>query len=146
MVFVSVVSPTTTVCGSFVGAVGGGGGGGASSVVLQSIVSRKRYQVLVYFFFSGVPGLSCSIGCVKTHSGKPEVADTGNRVYNTGTDGGIKSNEYTHMYVMYKTGYRYLTYISSIFRYYRTETVCELFSLVILKKCHNCSVALFPCA
>ena len=40
MVFVSVVSPTTTVCGSFVGAVGGGGGGGASSVVLQSIVGR----------------------------------------------------------------------------------------------------------
>ena len=37
------------------------------------------------------------------------------------TDGGIKSNEYTHIhvYVMYKTGYRYLTYISSIFRYYR---------------------------
>ena len=41
MVFVSVVSPTTTVCGSFVGAVGGGGGGGgASSVVLQSIVGH----------------------------------------------------------------------------------------------------------
>ena len=38
MVFVSVVSPTTTVCGSFVGAVGGGGGGAASSVVLQFIV------------------------------------------------------------------------------------------------------------
>ena len=40
MVFVSLVSPTTTVCGSFVGAVGGGGGGAASSVVLQSIVGR----------------------------------------------------------------------------------------------------------
>ena len=38
MVFVSVVSPTTTVRGSFVGAVGGGGGGAASSVVLQFIV------------------------------------------------------------------------------------------------------------
>ena len=61
VVFVSVVSPTTTVCGSFVGAVGGGGGGAASSVVLQSNVSPG---IIFSFFcvpFILVPGLSCSI-------------------------------------------------------------------------------------
>ena len=47
MDFVSVVSPTTTVCGSFVGAVVGGGGGAASSVVLQSIVSPG----IIFSFF-----------------------------------------------------------------------------------------------
>ena len=68
MVFVSVVSPTTTVCGSFVGAVGGGGGGATSSVVLQSIVKCSRRVTLSS---PSIPGLSSSM--VKTHSG-PEVA------------------------------------------------------------------------
>ena len=61
--FVSVVSPTTTVGGSFVGAVGGGGGGGASSVVLQSIVGRG-----IILFSLSLPGLFV-FDCVKTHSG-----------------------------------------------------------------------------
>jgi len=52
VVFVSLVSPTTTVCGSFVGAVGGGGGGGASSVVLQSIVGPIVGRVI--FFISAL--------------------------------------------------------------------------------------------
>ena len=61
MDFVSVVSPTTTVCGSFVGAVVGGGGGAASSVVLQSNVSPG---IIFSFFcvpFILVPGLSCFV-------------------------------------------------------------------------------------
>ena len=50
--------------------------------------------------FSFDPGLSSSIA-VKTHSGRT------NESYSPGTtgtctDGGINSNEYTHMYVMYK--------------------------------------------
>ena len=57
MVFVSVVSfvsPTTTACVSFVGAVGGDGGGAASSVVLQSIVDRGigRLMIDVVIFLS----------------------------------------------------------------------------------------------
>ena len=65
MVFVSVVSPTTTVCGSFVGAVGGGGGGGASSVVLQSIVGRGIiFYFVLLFSFSG----AFVFDCVKTYS------------------------------------------------------------------------------
>jgi hypothetical protein len=47
VVFVSVVSPTTTVCGSFVGAVGGGGA--ASSVVL-SIVTTGTKPPSVFVF------------------------------------------------------------------------------------------------
>ena len=147
VVFVSVVSPTTTVCGSFVGAVVVVvGGGGASSVVLQSIVSRG----IILFSLSLCPGLfRVRLGqdtfrwmtCGSCNESLKQVRYPG-----TCTDGRIKSYEYTYMYVMYKTGYRYLTYISSIFRYYRC-TVCELFSpMVILKKCHNCSVSLFPCA
>ena len=66
MVFVSLVSPTTTVCGSFVGAVGGGGGGAASSVVLQFIV-RTCYPW--YHFF--IPGLSSPVQ--KTHSGHEKL-------------------------------------------------------------------------
>ena len=42
VVFVSFVSPTTTACVSFVGAVGGDGGGAASSVVLHSIVTESN--------------------------------------------------------------------------------------------------------
>ena len=41
------VSPTTTVCGSFVGAIGGSGGGAASSVVLQSIVDRGIGRLMI---------------------------------------------------------------------------------------------------
>ena len=55
------VSPTTTVCGSFVGAIGSSGGGAASSVVLQSIVDRGigRLMIDVWLFFSlpSIPGL-----------------------------------------------------------------------------------------
>ena len=72
MVFVSVVSPTTTVCGSFVGAVVGGGGGAASSVVLQSIVSLGI--ILFLLFRSG----AFVFDCVKTHSGKNNVTGTSN--------------------------------------------------------------------
>ena len=61
MDFVSVVSPTTTVWGSFVGAVVVGGGGGASSVVLQSIVGRGIIFSFLCSSYS-VPGLSSSIG------------------------------------------------------------------------------------
>ena len=115
VVFVSFVSPTTTVCGSFVGAVGGGVGGGASSVVLQSIVISRGIIVIFIFVSLFVPGLSCSI----ESSRHIPVIQTKSYRYGTCTDGGIKSYEYTHMYVMYETGYRYLTYTSSIFRYYR---------------------------
>jgi hypothetical protein len=63
--FVSVVSPTTTVCGSFVGAVGGGGGGGgASSVVLQSVVGRG---IIFSFLCSSYSG-AFEFDRVKTHS------------------------------------------------------------------------------
>ena len=41
------VSPTTTVCGSIVGAIGGSGGGAASSVVLQSIVDRGIGRLMI---------------------------------------------------------------------------------------------------
>ena len=96
MVFVSVVSPTTTVCGSFVGAVGGGGGGAASSVVLQSIVSRG---IIFSFLCSSYSG-AFEFDRVKTHSmlwATRKLRYTGTRYRYTGTDGGIKSNEYTCM-------------------------------------------------
>jgi len=121
VVFVSVVSPTTTVCGSFVGAVGGGGGGAASSVVLQFIV-RTCYVLPVWYHFF-IPGLSSPV----QDTFRARKVTVSRRVHvvrvpgSKGTDGGIKSNEYTHMYVMYKTGYKSF-YISSF--------ICQGFFLI----------------
>jgi hypothetical protein len=76
-------------------------------------------------------GFSCSILCQDTFRWKRKSYKSTGTVP-VRTEESNRMNKHTCMYVMYKTGYRYLTYISSIFRYYRT--VCELFSLVILKK------------
>ena len=76
MVFVSVVSPTTTVWGSFVGAVGGGGGGAASSVVLQSIVSGIILFFYSLFFLTGAFFVFESKLCQETHSGGNQSCGT----------------------------------------------------------------------
>ena len=98
------VSSTTTVCGSFVGAIDGGEA--ASSVVLQSIVNRHSLSL-----FLQSPGLSRRrIGDTSARRNHESTC----RMCTTGTE---ESNQMcTHMYVMYKTGLVwYLTYIISVF-------------------------------